>query len=55
MKQDTGRKLRLLKIVEMLRRDSDEQNPLTTREIAAGLWGWVFPVKGGHSQRMYVC
>lgn len=33
MTQDTGRKLRLLKIVEMLRRDSDEQNPLITQTI----------------------
>ena len=37
MAQDNYRKIKLLKLLEMLRLDTDEQNPLTTNQICARL------------------
>ena len=37
MAQDNYRKIKLLKLLEMLRADSDEQNPITTNQLCANL------------------
>jgi len=37
MVQDNYRKIKLLKLLELLRRDSDEQNPITTNALCARL------------------
>ena len=37
MAQDNYRKIKLLKLLDMLRQETDEQNPLSTTQICAKL------------------
>ena len=39
MVQDNYRKIKLLKLLELLRSDSDEQNPMTTSQLCGRLEG----------------
>ena len=43
MARDNYRKIKLLKLIELLRQHTDEQNPMTTAQLCAAMDGMGIP------------
>ena len=47
MARDNYRKVKLIKLLELLRQQTDEQHPMSTNQICQAMEDGAFPVTGG--------